>query len=285
MADGEGSKVSISAVRKRKARKPKFAPVAGATSVEALNLQPLVGHALADDIRRQVADALGVPADLQVDERLARASERARRVNEVDEREAAETAAGRKVRRGAMKRLSHYEREKPTAEEAARGEFEVLPAERFDTSRKGEKVLVNLAARGRGAATMFKRNQISAREFRAAEELYRLFDLSQASQLSGVPMQERVDGGMVDTRGDRLRSAAKAAGEYRDALETLTTAGRVLVENVVVLGVAMESAVRMRTVAHRLGGGEKDMRRKVDRAHVVVSEALDKLADHFRIAK
>jgi hypothetical protein len=224
-------------------------------------------------------------ADGEGDDRVEAVWKRRSRVAAVDAREAAEAAGPRKAKRQAMKRLSHYEREKPTAEEAARGVFEVERAEKFDTSRKGEKVLVNLAARGRGAATMLKRNQISAREFRAAEELCRLFDLSQASQLSGVPMQERVDGGMVDTRGDRLRSAAKAAGEYRDALETLTTAGRVLVENVVVMGVAMESAVRMRTVAHRVGGGEKDMRRKVDRAHVMVSEALETLADHFRIAK
>lgn len=223
-------------------------------------------------------------ADGEGEDRVERVWKRRERVAAVDAREAAEAAGPRKAKRTAMKRLAHYERDKPTAEEAARGVFEVERAEVFDTSRKGEKVLVNLAARGRGAATMFKRNQISLREFRAADELCKLFDLSQASQLSGVPMKERVDGGMVDTGGDRLRSAAKAAGEYRDALETLTRAGRVLVENVVVLGVAMEDAVRLRTVAHRMGASEDlDYRRK--RAVLIVSEALEALADHFRIKR
>lgn len=223
-------------------------------------------------------------ADGEGEDRVEAVWKRQERRRAADAREAAEAVPGRKSRRGAMKRLSHYERDKPTAEEAARGVFEVELAERFDTSRKGEKVLVNLAARGRGAATMLKRGQITPREFRAAEELCRLFDLSQASQLSGVPMQERVDGGMVDTRGDRLRSAAKAAGEYRDALETLTTAGRVLVENVVVLGVAMEAAVRMRTVAHRMDA-LKSLDNKRSRAAVLIAEALETLADHFRIAR
>lgn len=222
-------------------------------------------------------------ADGEGEDRVEAVWRRRSRVAAVDAREAAEAAGLRKVKRQAMKRLAHYERDKPTPEQAAAGAFEVTAAERFDTSRKGEKVLVNLAARGRGAATMLKRNQISAREFRAAEKLCELFDRSQASQLSGVPMAERVDGGTVDTTGARLRAASAAYGEYREAMEGLTTAGRVLVENVVVYGVAMEQAVRMRTVAHRLGGGEKDLRRKVDRALVVVSEALEALADHFHI--
>lgn len=223
-------------------------------------------------------------ADGEGDDRVEAVWKRRARVAAVDAREAAEAVPARKAKRQAMRRLEHYDREKPTAERAAAGVFEVERAERFDTSRKGEKVLVNLAARGHGAATMLKRGQITPREFRAAEKLCELFDRSQASQLSGVPMQERVEGGTVDTSGARLQAAANAYGEYRAALELLTSAGRVLVENVVVLGVSMEDAVRMRTVAHRMGTSQDlDYRRK--RAVLIVSEALESLADHFRIAK
>lgn len=223
-------------------------------------------------------------ADGGEEDRVEAVWRRRSRVAAVDAREAAETAAGRKERRNAMKRLAHYERDKPTGEQAARGQFEIERAEKFDTSRKGEKVLVNMAVRARGAATMFKRGQITARELRAAEKLCELFDRSQASQLSGVPMQERVDGGAMDTSGGRLRAAASAFGEYRKALETLTSAGRVLVENVVVGGVAMEDAVRLRTVAHRMAS-LKSLDNQRSRAVLIVSEALETLADHFRIAK
>lgn len=168
----------------------------------------------------------------------------------------------------------------PTLEQARRGEFSVVKGERFDTARKSETVLVNGASRARGAATMYARKQISKRELLAAERLCALFELSQSSQLSGVAMSERVQGGTVDVSGARLRAAAQAFGEYRNALEGLTRAGRVLVENVVVGMVAMEDAVRMRTVAHRMEGLKTlDGQRK--RAFTVLSEALDGLADHF----
>lgn len=171
----------------------------------------------------------------------------------------------------------------PTIEQARRGEFEVVKGERFDTARKGETVLVNGASRARGAATMYARKQISKRELLAAERLCGLFELSQSSQLSGVAMSERVEGGMVDLSGARLRAAAAAFGEYREALEMLTRAGRVLVENVVVGSMAMEDAVRLRTVAHRMGATQDvDMRRT--KAFVVLSEALEALADHFGLA-
>jgi hypothetical protein len=223
-------------------------------------------------------------ADGEGEDRVEAVWKRAERRNAVDAREADALAASRKDRRKAMKRLAHYERDKPTPEQAAAGAFEVTPAERFDTSRKGEKVLVNLTARGRGAATMLRRNQISAREFRAAEKLCELFDRSQASQLSGVPMSERVDGGAIDTTGARLRAASAAYGEYREAMEGLTQAGRVLVENVVVYGVAMEHAVRMRTVSHRMGA-LKSIDNQKSRAAVLIAEALESLADHFRIKR
>lgn len=98
----------------------------------------------------------------------------------------------------------------PTLEQARRGEFVVEKGERFDTARKGETVLVNGASRARGAATMYARKQISKRELMAAEKLCGLFELSQSSQLSGVAMSERVEGGMVDLSGARLRAAAAA---------------------------------------------------------------------------
>lgn len=203
---------------------------------------------------------------------------------------AREADASGKVRapgRKALKSLRSYDRSKPTPEQAGRGVYEVERAERFDTSRKGEKVLVNLAGRAGGAATMFKRGQIQLRELRAAEKLCELHARSQTSQLSGVPLNERVDGGMVDVTGNRLRAAAMAHGEYREALESLSRCGRVLVENVVVMGMSMEDAVRLRSVAHRLGGGETgaNVRWRTTKAMVVVGEALEYLADHFNIAK
>lgn len=170
----------------------------------------------------------------------------------------------------------------PTVDQARRAVYEVVKGERFDTARKDETVLVNGASRARGAATMYARKQISKRELLAAEQLCALFERSQLSQLSGGTMEERVEGGTVDTSGARLQAAAQAYGQYRDALETLTRAGRVLVENVVVGMMAMEDAVKLRTVAYRMEGLKTlDGQRK--RAFVVLSEALDHLADHFRL--
>ncbi len=197
---------------------------------------------------------------------------------------------GLRQARKALKTLGVEERrgnltrtQMPTVEQARRGVYEVVKGERFDTARKDETVLVNGASRARGAATMYARKQISKRERDAAEHLCSLFERSQLSQLSGGSMSERVDGGAVDTSGQRLQAAAKAYGEYRDALETLTRAGRVLVENVVVAGMAMEDAVQMRTVAHRMGTTQNPDTLRT-KAFLVLGEALECLADHFGLA-
>ena len=138
---------------------------------------------------------------------------RAERRAAADARDAEAMGKVRAPGRKALKKLSSYERNKPTAEHAARGEFEVMPAEKFDTARKGEKVLVNLAARGRGAATMYARGHLKLREYQAAEQICMLAELSGASQLSGVAFSERVEGGKIDVDGARLRSAGLAYGK------------------------------------------------------------------------
>lgn len=226
------------------------------------------------------ADELGVRTRSPADEARARAERRKARTEEG----AAAVGAVRNPGRKALKGLRGYDRSKPTEEQAGRGVYEIERAETFDTQRKGEKVLVNLAGRAGGAATMFKRGQIQLRELKAAEKLCELHARSQTSQLSGGGMNERVDGGMVDVTGNRLQAAAAAFGEYRSALETLTRAGRILVENVVVMGMPMEDAVRLRTVAHRMGATQ-DLDTRRTKAFVVVCEALEQLADHFKVAQ
>lgn len=171
----------------------------------------------------------------------------------------------------------------PTREVRDRDEFMRMPGEQIDTKHKGETLLVNMSNRARGAGVMFNRGQISAREMRAAVKLCEMAELAQLSQLSGMPMGERVDGGAVDVSGSRLTSAAMAAGRYREALERLSKCGRILVENCVVFGMPMEEAVRLRTVAMRLGA-ENTPKNRVSKALVIVRDALDLLADRFNLA-
>lgn len=194
-------------------------------------------------------------------------------------------SAVRKARasKASWKALKDHDRGSPTKEQARDGEFTRMAGERIDTRLKGEKLLVNLANRARGAGVMFNRGQISDRERRAAEKLCELAEAAQLSQLSGVMMGERVDGGKVDVDGSRLRGAAVAFGQYREALEKLSKCGRVLVENVVVLGMPMEEAVRLRTVARRLGGSES-LKWRAQQAMIVLRDALDHLADEFHLA-
>lgn len=184
--------------------------------------------------------------------------------------------------KASWKALKEHGRETPTREHAAKGEFVRMPGERIDTALKGEKLLVNLAARAHGAGTMFNRGQISDRELRAAVMLCELAERAQMSQLSGVKLEERVDGGAADVDGSRLRAAAAAAGKYRAALATLSQSGRVLVEHVVVLGMPLEEAVCIRRIADRLGGEATAWRAK--KAMVLVRDALDHLADQFHLA-
>lgn len=282
MADDEGSKVSISAVRKRKARKPKFVPVASATSAEALNLQPFMGHALADDIRRQVADALGVPADLQVDVGIERASARAARIAAADAREADAVGAVRGVGRKALKALDRYDREKPTLERAGMGVFDIIPAEMFDTQRVNERILMDWKSRAGGAGEMYARGQLgkehdARRRLAAGAILCALHETASMSQVMSMPMQERVDGGTVDTSGARLRAAAKAAGIFRASLEELSATGRYLVENRVIHCKPMEAVVQGRALARLLG--EVSVRKRCEKAAVLLLDALDELAD------
>jgi hypothetical protein len=182
------------------------------------------------------------------------------------------------------KALERHNREKPTHERAYSNEFTLMRGEIIDTRHKGEKLLVNLSNRARGAGVMFNRGQISERELRAAFALCELADLAGASQLSGLPMSDRVDGGMVDLSGSRLTSAAAAAGKLRDKLELLSRCQRVLVENVIIAGVAMEDAVRLRSVANRLGDGD-NVRWKCKQAIIILRDGLDHLADLFNIAE
>lgn len=175
--------------------------------------------------------------------------------------------------------LEHTTRgEKPTRETAAKGEYIRMPGESIDTKHKGEVLLVNLAGRARGAGVMFNRGQISLRELRAATALCELAERAQLAQLSGVEMGERVDGGVVDVDGSRLRSAAKAFGRYREMLEELSRCGRILVENCIVLGMPMEEAVRLRRVAIRLGA-ENSVKNRVAKGNTLLIDALDHLAD------
>lgn len=185
--------------------------------------------------------------------------------------------------KASWKALKAHERETPTREHAAKGEFVRMAGERIDTALKGEKLLVNLATRAKGAGAMFNRGQISERELRAAVLLCELAEQAQLSQLSGVRLEERVSGGQADVDGSRLRAAAAAAGKYRAALETLSGSGRVLVESVVVLGMPIEEAVRIDRIARRLGGAATGWRAK--KAMVLVRDALDHLADQFHLAE
>lgn len=184
--------------------------------------------------------------------------------------------------KASWKALKDHQQGSPTREHAVNGEYVRMAGEKVDTALKGEKLLVNLAARAHGAGTMFNRGQISDRELRAAVMLCELAERAQMSQLSGVKLAERVDGGQADVDGSRLRAAATAAGKYRDALETLSQCGRLLVENVIVLGMPLEEAVRVRRVADRLGGAAAAWRAK--KAMVLVRDALDHLADQFHLA-
>lgn len=184
--------------------------------------------------------------------------------------------------KASWKALKEHGRETPTREQAAKGEFTRMAGEKLDTALKGEKLLVNLATRAKGAGVMFNRGQISEREMRAAVMLCELAERAQLSQLSGVRLEERVEGGAVDVDGSRLRAAAVAAGKYRAALETLSASGRVLVESVVVLGMPVEEAVCIGRIARRLGGEATGWRAK--KAMVLVRDALDHLADQFHLA-
>lgn len=189
---------------------------------------------------------------------------------------------GRGQSKASRKALHLHDREKPTREHASRGEFTRMRGEKIDTRHKGEMLLVNLANRARGAGVMFNRGQISEREMRAAEKLCELAELAQLSQLSGMMMGERVDGGKVDTDGARLGAAAAAVGKYRDAVGQLSRCGRILVENCVVGGMAMEDAVRLRVVAIRLGE-DNTLKNRVTKAMLLTRDALDKLADSFHL--
>jgi hypothetical protein len=182
------------------------------------------------------------------------------------------------------KAIEQHQRDKPTHERAYSNEFTLMRGEMIDTKHKGEKLLVNLTNRARGAGVLFNRGQISERELRACFMLCELADEALTSQLSGVQVSERVDGGKVDLSGSRLANAAAAAGEMRGLLDQLSRCQRVLVENVVVGGMAMEDAVRLRSVAKRLGDGE-NVRWKCARAMLILRDGLDHLADLFHIAE
>jgi hypothetical protein len=208
---------------------------------------------------------------------------RQQRREAADKREAEAMGKVRSAGRKALKRLSRYEREKPTPERAAQGVYELVDATKFDTSRKREVVLVDLKQRAGGAGEMHTRGQIGERELRAAAMICELYERSQTSQLSGFMWSERVDGGLPDIFGNRLMAAANAAGGYRGALSCLSATSRFLVEHRVVLCLSMEDVVRM-AGAERLGTGEKDMRRRCDRGVTLVKDALDLLADHLGLS-
>lgn len=285
MADGEGSKVSISAVRKRKSRgasQPGFPPTTtGAVSASALALQPLQANEMADAIAMQLVEQLGVAGLGSIDEALDQVLARAKRIYEADAREADALGAVRGVGRKALKGLQRYDREKPTLERAGVGVWDVIPAEMFDTSRLNERMLMDWKARAGGAGEMYARGQLgeghdARRRLQAGAMLCSLHEQARMSQLSSMPMQERVDGGTVDTSGSRLRSAAKAAGIVRAALEELSAAGRYLVENRVIHCKPMETVAGGRALARLLG--DVSPRKKCEKAVVLLLDALDELA-------
>lgn len=223
------------------------------------------------------ADELGVRTRSPADEARARAERRKARTEE----SAAAVGAVRNPGRKALKGLRGYDRSKPTEEQAGRGVYEIERAETFDTSRKGEKVLVNQATRAGGAAIMHRRGLLGVREVQAAERIVMLAELAGASQLSGVPLSERVDGGRIDLDGNRLRAAANASGEYRAAISKLSRRGRILVENVVVLGTPLEQAVRLRSLRLSENDAETTIRNRCNKAMPILRDALDHLADIF----
>jgi hypothetical protein len=180
--------------------------------------------------------------------------------------------------------LKAYDREKPTRERQRGGAFEVMDAAVFEAGRKGEKVLLDWRGRAGGAGEMHARGQLRRRELAAAVRLCELAELARSSQLSGLRIAERVDGGLVGIDGgDRLASAASAAGEYRRAVGALTVGLRALVEHRVVLGRPMEEVVRLKPVVARVG--TISIRKRCEKANVLVAEALDQLADLFGFAR
>lgn len=170
----------------------------------------------------------------------------------------------------------------PTREMRASQEYARVPGETIDTRNKGEMVLVNLTSRAGGAGVMFNRGQLSLRELGAAVKLCELAERASSSQLSAPLMGERVDGGKVDVDGSRLRSAAMASGEMRDALGLLSRRGRVLVEKCVVGRMPMEEAVRLRPLAEWLGSANT-LRNRCNKAVVLLRDGLDRLADAFHL--
>ncbi len=170
----------------------------------------------------------------------------------------------------------------PTREQQAGNEYMRVAGERIDIKLKGEMVLVNASGRAGGAGVLFNRGQIGKRELGAAAKVCELAERARASQLSGMQMGERVDGGKIDLDGARLRSAAMAAGELREALALLSRQGRVLVEKCIVGGMSLESAVRVRPLAEWLGD-DTTLRHRCKKAVVLLRDALDRLADAFHL--
>lgn len=233
-------------------------------------------------LARAVGEGLDVRWPMQQERDFQRREAGRQRIAAADAREAEAMGAVRAPGRKALKKLDQYNREKPTIERAAMGVFDVVDAQKFDTSRDKERVLMDWASRAGGAGEMYVRGQIKPREMRAAAMLCELWERSQTSQLSGVKIAERVDGGAVDISGGRLIAAGQASGEYRDALECLSRAGRALVEARVVRGMAMDNVVRLRSLDHRLGDGSPHQRSKY--ATKLLADALDLLADRFGLA-
>lgn len=230
------------------------------------------------EVARLAAQGLGV----EWRDRMQQVWDRQGRRDAADE--AAEAARGEITREGRkqLKVMKAYDREKPTKERASVGVFDVIDAALFDTSRVNERILMDWKARAGGAGEMFARGQIEVRELAAAVRLCELFESSRSSQLSGMRIAERVDGGGVDASGHRLAAAAWAAGAYKWALAQLSRTGAFLVERRVVLAMPMEEVVRLKGAGRLTASSVKH---RVAEANKLLIDALDKLADVLDIGR
>ena len=73
-----------------------------------------------------------------------------------DRLEAEGQAKAIRLSKSTRRALKDCDREKPTREQLAKGEFAMVDGRTFDTARNGERVLVELQARAAGLARCFR---------------------------------------------------------------------------------------------------------------------------------
>lgn len=239
-------------------------------------------EATAEDIALEIARLAARSLGVEWRDRVQQVWDRMDQRETIDAREAAARSGVANPGRRALNGLKSYDREKPTKERAADGVFEVIDAVRFDTSRVNERILMDWKARAGGAGEMFARGQIGVRELAAAVRLLELWEQSRSSQLSGMRIAERVDGGGADASGARLAGAADAAGAYRWSLAALSRTGAFLVEQRVVMQRPMEKVVTL-PGAGRISA--PSIKHRVAEANKLLIDALDHLADVLDVGR